>query len=271
MFGDLPYIEQDNFVPPKSRIFPIAMDRGAFKIAENEAVLPMDRVFTTFNYYNNITGPRRYLYRETVGFEKTFFNENASIGLRLPFFQVGGDNDTRGYQNVGDLTAIFKMVLWHRPDVGAVTTGIAVTAPTGPLASIVYPDGTEIHSTLLQPYVGYLWHRNSFFVHGFSSVLIPTDSRDVTVAFNDVGVGYWWSQGDGLLSAIVPTFEAHVSNPVNHRRENDIPRFRDSVNLTAGSSFIFRRGSSLGVAGAMPITGPRLFDFEVLANFNYRY
>src|SRR5205823_2792588 len=76
------------------------MSRGAFKIAENESAAPQDRVFVTYNFYDNLNGslrgpdqPRVDLHRETFGFEKSFLDGNASFGMRLPYLQVTGGED----------------------------------------------------------------------------------------------------------------------------------------------------------------------------------
>jgi hypothetical protein len=39
--------------------------------------------------------------------------------------------------------------------------------------------------------MGYLWQKDGFSAAGFASIMVPTDSDDVTVAFPDQGEGYW--------------------------------------------------------------------------------
>ena len=54
-------------------------------------------------------------------------------------------------------------------------------APTRPRSDVI-----------LQPFAG--WVRTigeKFYLHGFHSIAIPTDGRDVTVLFNDIGIGCW--------------------------------------------------------------------------------
>src|SRR5262249_42311373 len=51
--------------------------RGPYKIAENESPRPQDRVFLSYNYFNDTSTafsglPHSDLHRETFGFEKTF-------------------------------------------------------------------------------------------------------------------------------------------------------------------------------------------------------
>jgi len=71
-----------------------------FKIAKNESPRPTNRVFLTYNYFNDVTlghpipDLQTDLNREVIGFEKTFLNGDASVGLRLPFFQVHASDPT---------------------------------------------------------------------------------------------------------------------------------------------------------------------------------
>ena len=116
-------------------------------------------------------------------------------------------------------------------------------------------------------------HWKDFFIQGFTSVVAPTDSRDLTFLFNDIGVGYWAYRAGRtqLLSGIVPTFEVHVNTPLDNRRAGDVPRFRDIVDLTAGVTFFLGQRSSLGIAVGAPVTGPRQFDVEAIASLNFRF
>jgi hypothetical protein len=251
--------------------FPIVVARGAEKMSENDSPRPQDRVFGNYNYYNNVLNVID-VHRETFGFEKTFLNGDASVGLRLPFFQDVGRGFHEG--DVGDLSLRLKFALINNPGA-VISTGIAVTAPTGPVptVAIFQPNGTldEVHPWQLQPFVGYLWGRGQFYFHGFTSVMVPTESRDVTVLYNDLGVGYRIDLGSRWLRAVIPTVEAHINTPLNHRSAPPFPRFVDSVNITGGSHFLLGERFSLGVGVCVPVTGPRLFDVEALCNLNWYF
>ena len=250
----------------------IPVFRGAFKIAENESPQPLDRLYVNYNFYSDVSSVAD-VHRETLGVEKTLFGGRASVGLRLPFFQVRGEKAAEETSTVGDLSLVLKYA-WVNDPGTVLSTGLVITMPTGPEAyAFIVKDGRaqELHPALFQPFVGYLWRRANLYVHGFGSIMVPTDSRDVTVAFVDVGLGYWIFRGSGVLSGIVPTVEAHVNVPVNHRGADDVPRFRDSVDLLAGVHFVFRDRLSVGLAVATPVTTPRLFDVEALVNINYRF
>jgi hypothetical protein len=276
---------------------------GAFKIAENESPRPDDRVFLTYHFYDNITGPSSVfgtshsstqittdalgnpvvtstlfpaaappqsdLHREILGFEKTFLDKDASIGMRLPYFQqVDG---SFGEQDIGDLSIIFKYAFINDKPCGNVLSGgLVVTVPTGPDVLTV---AGNIHPVLLQPFVGYLWNFQSFYLQGFNSVVLPTDERDVTLLFNDFAVGYWLYRGgkDRFLVSVAPTLEAHLTTPLNHRSQFDPIVVPDLLVLTAGVHFGFCNRSSLTLGAATPVTGPRVYDIEAMAQFNWRF
>jgi hypothetical protein len=250
---------------------PISVFRGAYKISENESPVPQDRVFLGYNYYNNVRKVSD-VHRETPGFEKTFLDGIASIGLRAPAIQVVEDNGSGGYGDFGDLTIPIKFALSMNPETGSVlSAGMAVTAPTGKNPTgIILQNGAirPVHSTLLQPFVGYYWKQGDFFVQGFHSVMTPTDSRDVTAFFNDVGIGYWIESWTGPVTAVVPTIEIHVNTPLNHSDPGDFPRYRNSVNLTSGATVILNDRLTISSGIVVPITAPKLFDLEALVNAN---
>ena len=66
------------------------------KIGEGQSPRPMDRVYYNFNGYVNVnkdawtdpTQPIRQvnLYRSVFGLEKTFFDGQVSLGVRVPFY-----------------------------------------------------------------------------------------------------------------------------------------------------------------------------------------
>jgi hypothetical protein len=248
---------------------PVAVARGAFKIGENGVARPQDRVFATYNYYNNVLGALD-VHREMGGIEKTFAGGDASIEVRLPFVQNHVQNDGGQEDDIADLTFILKYALVNRAD-SVLSVGLATTAPTGPVPSmlILRPDGFErVHPWQLQPFVGYYQAFGDWYVQGFSSAMIPTDERDAVWLFNDVGLGYRLFEGGGLIRAVIPTVEAHVNTPLSNR--GDIG-FSDSVNVTAGTYFLLGERLTLGVAAGTPVTGPRLFDFEAIFSLNWRF
>lgn len=276
--------------------------RSGFKIAENESPLPQDRVYFTYNYYNNVQGPsdgsdrallrtqtitfrdqtvqadifvpgvappRLDVHRETLGFEKSFLDGSFSLGMRVPIYQQNGAEPFTT-SDLGDMTFIAKYSpYFNRQSGSGVSYGLAVTVPTGP--SVQTPTG-EIDSTILQPFVGYQMAMDRMLVYGFLSLAVPTESQDVTLLFNDIGIGYRLFDGNGgLISGIVPAVEAHVTTPMNHRETGAVIRGADLVILTGGVHFGLGRQSLLTLGAATSVTGPRTFDVEGIVQFNFRF
>ncbi len=265
----------------------------SFKVAENESPRPQNRFFFTFNYFNNVndavnsrlTGGsvgQINVYREVIGFERTFLDGNASFGLRLPINTLTAqDGATPGaggtFTDVGDLTFVLKYALVNERD-RVFSGGLVVTVPTGPDTFADVPADVEVmHNTLLQPFIGYIFAGDSFYFHGFTSLIVPTDIDDVTILFNDFGIGYFMYRNrnsDRLVTAVTPTAEVHINTPLNHRGAfdfSDPSPTADVVNLTGGVIFELNGRSTLTFGAAVPVTGPRPFDIEGIAQFNLRY
>jgi hypothetical protein len=255
------------------------ISRGAFKITENESPAPQDRIFVTENYFYNVnktfnpTGvnvERTTIFREVIGFEKTFLDGDASIGMRLPFLDAQGEFIDKN--DVGDLSIILKYAFVNDRQTGnLLSTGMVITVPTGPN---FLPDETpDVHSTLIQPFVGGIWRSGDLFFHGFTSLLVPTNSEDVLFLFNDYGVGYTVYQSDStFVSSISPTVEAHLNTPLNHRgSQNDPIGGLDVFDLTSGVTLGLGGRAQLTLGLATPLTGPKPFDLEAIAQLNWRF
>ncbi len=282
----------------------------AFKIADNQSPLPQDRIFFNFNYFDNLNGDvnRRIgapvsninVFRYQLGFEKTFLDGYASIGLRDSINTLSANSLTPGLggtsTSMGDLDIFMKYVLWEnlqsaQPTIsnrfasgptfastqangGLVSTGLAVRTPTGPGNFAGASFSRSFRNTALQPFVGYYWSQGRFYFQGFESIDVPLDQRDVTMLFNDVGIGYYLYRSQNLnqwINAIAPTFEVHANIPLNHRdvfNVNDVAGTADTVDLTYGVNTLFGRRSLLSCAIVTPVTGPNAFDFEVIALLN---
>jgi hypothetical protein len=258
---------------------------SSFKVAENESPRPVDRVFYYFNYYDSLNDSVNArlgnglqnldLARHTLGFEKTFWDGWASIGLRVPLYTLTSTSDTPELNldesDIGDLTVVLKVASYLDQSGNVISGGMLVTAPTSPR------ENNPFDSTVLQPWVGGVWFAHErLYMHGFFSVAVPTDSDDVTLMFNDIGVGYYaYLEPDApLLKAIVPTFEVHVNTPLNHRGAfdmTDTAGTQDWVALTGGLWFQLGQNTSVSFGAATPVTGPKPFDFELMSSVNIRF
>ncbi len=263
-----------------------------FKIADHESPAPLDRAYVAFNFFNDVGAAAnraidsdvhdQRVYRETFGLEKTFFDERASVGLRLPLNTLTGESDVPALggssTDVGDLSLILKYAAWRDGESGSlVSAGLAVTLPTGPSSFAGSQAVVPLHDTTLQPFVGYLLNRGDFFLQGFTSIDVPTDRRDVTMLYDDVGVGYhlYRARDEGRwLTGVTPTFEVHVNTPLDHRgslRPGDVAGTPDVVDLTLGTYLELGNRALLGAAVVAPVTGPRPFDVEAIVHFELRF
>ena len=274
-----------------SRGLILAPSIRSFKIAEDQSPRPLDRVYYFTNYFNNVNqsinreygAPLRSImaYRNTFGFEKTFDEGRGSFGMQLPINTLSISSANRALggtsTSVGDLTLIGKYALWQDRATGSLfSAGLAVTAPTGPSHFAFSRGVTNLHYTLINPYVGGIWNIDRFFVQGFNSVSVPTSSVDSTFLYNDLGVGYTVYRDDdvdALLTAVIPTVEIHVNTPLNHRGNylRDPAGTFDVVDFTYGVNAVFTQNTRFATAIVTPVTGPRPFAFEVIAQLTVRF
>jgi hypothetical protein len=105
----------------------------------------------------------------------------------------------------------------------------------------------------------------------------PTDDGDVTLLFNDVGVGYYVFRSmnrDSFITAVAPTLEAHLNNPLNHRGAYDLSDpagTPDWFSVTVGTTFQLYGRSTLAIGGNIPFTGTKPYDFEIMCQLNWYY
>jgi len=260
-----------------------------FKVADNQTPMPVDRITYSFNFFDDVNGAinKRFnvplsqmqAYRHVFGFEKTFFDKNASFGMRLPLNTLTADSPIRNLgqtsTSLGDLTAYFKYALYmDRAKGRVISTGMAITMPTGPttFGGANYLRG--LHYTTLQPFIAGLWTSGNLYAINFTSIDVPTSSRDVTIIYQDISLGYFIYRNanpNGLIRSIAPTFETHVNIALNHNNpfdRTDLAATSQVVNLTQGLNVFLKNNSVLSVGMTEPVTGPRPFNVEALLMFN---
>lgn len=279
---------------------PITARAGSgFKVADNASPKPTDRVFFTYNYFDNLRGaggslPRtvtvepisfgsittvvpgaivterpRNVHRELFGFEKTCLGGDASVELRVPLYQTNRD-DAFNADDFGDLTVVTRYALVNDRETGNVfSVGLAVTAPTGPAINTVAGD---INSTLIQPWIGYIRRSGNVYFQGIHAVLIPTNSDDVPLIFNDLSTGYIMPINRSGIAFVAPNFEVHITTPLEERDSSSVVQIPDIVTLTAGVHIGLGQGRTLLSFGiATPVTGPRPMDVEGFVQLNFRF
>ena len=305
MIGDLgpglsiprPYPPTPPPTPPSPRrASALVPSVRGLKVSENQSPRPQDRVFFTFDYFSNVNGALNLklgapvsdilVYRYIFGFEKTFDNGNASIGVRLPLDQLTANTRVPAvYKQIGgtstaldDMNIFSKFILRQNPQTGSlISVGLSITPTTGGGNFAGAKFIQYINTTEIQPFVAYIWNRGNFYIQGFSAFEFPVNPNQVTEMYNDIGMGYFVYRANDprqLLTAVAPTFEVHVNSPLNHRgfdNPNELAGTPDVVNLTYGLNVEFDRNSLLTFGFVTPVTGPRPFDYEAVLLFNFRF
>src|SRR6185369_4585079 len=117
--------------------------------------------------------------------------------------------------------------------------------------------------------LGFIVNFGSFYIQGFSSVVVPTDDRDTTLFCNDLALLYrLYVRGqneDGLLRTVTPTLEGHLTNPLNNRGVTNSPIGFPDILITTGAVHVgLGQRSELTLGAAVPLTGPQPFDLEAI-------
>jgi hypothetical protein len=272
---------------------PVYSSVRAFKISENQSPRPQDRVFFSFNYYNNlndainshdlspVTQMKAYIYN--FGIEKTFNDGMGSVGLRLPLNNltansVGNVISTPTSTALGNLSIFAKYILCQNVRTGSLVSACwAITPTTGTSRFAGAPYLFPLNSTYFQSCLAFIYNYDNWYFQGFSGFNLSLNPNDVSVYYNDFGVGYYLIRNqdpDAWLSALAPTFEVHVNTPVNHRdwfNRADLAGTFDSVNLTYGLNFGIRNSAILTAALVTPVAAPRPFDSEAVLMLNIFY
>ena len=206
--------------------------------------------------------------RQTFAAEMTVLDGRGSVGVAVPLDNASAASGPGelglGRTGVGDLTFNGKYVLWADPDGrGLLSGGLLVTAPINSLH--LYKD-----NVFLQPYLGIAWTPcGPVFLQAFSSINVPTRSDFQPALFNDVQVGYTVYQNpdeEGLLRAVAPVLETHVTTPVGRGA-----RGSDVVEVGGGVAVGLGCRSCFGLLLAAPVTGPRPYEYQVQSYLSLRY
>ena len=252
---------------------------ASYKIAEDESPQPQNRAYIAYNFYDDVDQPFKVFglgqanfQRETIGLEKTFQDGQSSLGVRLPFVELTGNQIIQDSE-VGDMSLIYKHAFLEDRQTGNLLSGgMVLTLPTGRQLTIA--GESSLHSTVFQPFVGFIYRIDSWYFEGFESVAVPTDMRDVALVFSSLGVGYNLyhdESADAPVRLIRPQLELHVNTPLNHRGLTSEPiAFSDSVDMTGGVHILFQK-LEFGAGAGTSVTGPKVYDFEALANLTYHF
>lgn len=263
----------------------------ALKVTENLSPVPQDRVFYSFNYFDSVSEAllNRFdapidelrVFRHVFGVESTFNEGRGSFGFRLPLHTITSVSKIQGaggtFTGLGDLNIFAKHILAQDSESGSlVSVGLSVTPPTGPRHFANAPFISSPGGVVFQPFMGYYLNFGDLYIHGFSSFNFSSVKGDAVLIYNDVGLVYYLMRDENpnaFITAIAPTFEVHVNNPLNNRdvfNESNPFGLTDSVNLVSALNIEFAQTSRLALGIVNSVVHPRPFDFEVVALFDIR-
>jgi hypothetical protein len=190
---------------------------GRVKISENNAAMPVDRVYFDMSWFHNpcVGVPDEDVVRFSPGFESTFVSPItgmlSSLEMRFPMAStvnstiiadgVTGRDTEFGNVYTGVKTLVHQSCHW------AVALGLGVTLPTGDDVDSQLADGTPIalienESVHVIPYWAVQWTPNEhFFAHLFVHYDFETHGNSVfvnpellTLGNDLVEVGQWNDQ-----------------------------------------------------------------------------
>jgi len=294
---------------------PVAGGDRRFKIAEENSPIPTDRAFFNFNMFHNALlgadGVPHNFNRFVFGLEKTFFDGQTSVEVRIPFgagldavqsFEAVGAAPPILAAEFGNVPVAFKAVL-GRSEHQILSAGVAVMFPTGNDGRLRDAFGDDFfrvnnRAVYVQPFVGWLWTPNrrlflevfaqaDFDANGNPVLSAGPNSRlqtigrfeDQSLLLLDAKAGFWlYRDPDArLLTGIIPTVELHYTSTMQNTdtvgpMTNPFNR-TDWLNLTAGFHFLLGSRSTLTVASSAPLrTGDAgPFDSEIAVQFERRF
>jgi hypothetical protein len=162
---------------------------GQIKLMEAGSPIPRDRVMLNYSYFSGVpigTG-NIYVNRFTPGFEKTFFEGNSSIEVRVPMAITAASTfnhddissiDSTDYQ-FGNVTTFLKTLL-YRDDTFALSAGGGLVLPTAANTVMLSEFRGRFHNDLvirnesihLMPFLGGTYTPNDRF---FSQSIVQVD------------------------------------------------------------------------------------------------
>ncbi len=259
--------------PSLARV-PITSTAG-MKISTNESPMALDRVYFTTTEAIGVGGPGNpgaNIGWDVIGFEKTFLNQRASIGMRLPFLRTTGDNTPEG---VGDLSVIAKYVLMNDIETGNIwSVGLDITAPTGQTQYNL--SGGNTQTIYYQPWTGYLSNYDKWYVQGFAGLIFPGQSDQTILFYKSLGLGYRLyenTSNTGIIKYFIPTVEGYFTTPLNNRgfSNSSYYAYPDIFSITAGGHLGLLRGLNLTLGVNTPLTGPVTTNTAIIAQLNWLF
>nr|WP_143548292.1 hypothetical protein [Rhodopirellula sp. SM50] len=265
---------------------------GSMKIAEGGSVLPQDRVFFNYSFFDDVVASNASsgLNRFTPGFEKTFLAGQASVELRIPFATDAVSDLTATSTSVSNGSSaelgnimLYVKALLYGTDAYALTGGVGFGFSTADDIAVDLADGTpllrvENDAVQIQPFLGWLYMPSQkWFAQGFTQFSFATDENEVWTNsgqglqaagsfddpdyfFFDVALGCWAYRNDdaACLSGIIPTVEVHHTSSLGD----------DASIVTAGNIQVGNWGGTTSLTSAVVGT---TFEFKQQAQLTAGY
>lgn len=274
---------------------------GRVKLSEDSSPMPRDRIIFNYDYFNNTTlGPGVDVNRYTFGLEKTFFNGNTSIEVRIPLASTMNSDQFVGTQSmnteIGNLHVLLKGLIYQTNEL-FVATGLGISTPTADATRVFTTSGTELvrinnNTVMLEPYIAALYVPNDrFFAQAWLTWVFNASGDRVQANLNgqglqnlgtinaqtlmqaDLQLGYWaYRSGDrsSRLRAIAPFVELHYTGTLNDADVISTSNFLigdltgrfDQLNLASG--FMTQWGDNMTVnLGLVVPLNDRDFDYQL--------
>jgi hypothetical protein len=277
---------------------------GRTKISDDNNPLPRDRVIVNYDYFDNarLTQQGVPVHRFCVGFEKTFFDQRASIEVRVPFAStassdlVADGTNGGGHAEFGDVNITLKALLYGGP-VLSVAAGLGIATPTADDVRVFLADGTPLarvnnDAVILTPYFAFLltptdrlffqnWYQFGFDANGNEVLANPDFTglrgvgrlNDQALFQLDAQLGYWLYRSaapSGLLRGLAPFLELHYNSTMGRADAvtagaltiGDPGSHLDELNLAAGFSAQLGDDFLLTVGAVAPVKGHQDRTFD---------
>ena len=188
---------------------PLAVAGGSArtKIAEQNKAIPVDRVFLSYNHFNNAiqrqvvssfgdtAAQSANVDRLTLGVERTLLRGDASVALRLPLTgypdlrtlnpNLGPAGHFQSETGVtGNLSFIGKQLLMNDENF-VLSCGLGIEFPTGANASVL--SGNNLYrldnqSLFLQPFFAMTFGHDNLFFHSFLQADVDAAESSLSVS-----------------------------------------------------------------------------------------
>jgi hypothetical protein len=277
---------------------------GRVRLQENNSALPQDRVFFDYNFFHNVplTANDLNVNRFSPGLEKTFFDGQSSLEIRVPMgvslnstVVTDAPFDTSNTE-MGNLVVAPKVLL-YADGTRAVAVGCGIAVPTADDITVAMSNGNRLltvenEAVHLLPYVAYL-HAPSgskLFAHAFLAGDFDTNGNTTSAdlgsgleeigTWNDqhlisahLGVGAWAFQNyspNVRFNGLAGTCELHYTNTLNDADSLVSPSYTlgnsdtelSLANATIGAHARFGL-TTFTLGFCTPLTEDKVFDGEL--------